>query len=119
MKRLTVILAIAVLVALAGTPTAPKTAEAAPAVQPAKLLSRPALHYPPLALGARVAGDVHLEANVRADGSVASVRVVKGFLMLNSAAKELVQNSRYEPALVDGRPVRSYVDVTISFRLPH
>jgi hypothetical protein len=51
MKRLTVILAIAVPVA--GAPTAPKTAEAAPAVQPAKLLSRPALQYPPLALAER------------------------------------------------------------------
>jgi TonB family protein len=101
-------------------PAAPSTtAERAPAVQPAKLASRPALHYPALAFGARVQGDVQLEANVRADGTVAGVRVVKGVVMLNDAAVELVQNSRYQPALVDGRPVRSYVDVTISFRLPH
>jgi len=93
-------------------------AERASGVQPAKLLSRPALRYPALALEARVQGDVHLEANVLADGTVSSVRIVSGLLMLNDAAAALVKNSRYQPALVDGRAVRSYVDVVISFRLP-
>jgi TonB family protein len=94
------------------------TLERASVVQQARLLSRPALVYPSLALEARVQGDVHLEANALADGTVADVRVMSGILMLNDAAVALVKNSRYQPALVDGRPVRSFVDVTISFRLP-
>lgn len=102
-----------------GPATPANAAETVHTVQPAKLLSRPALSYPPLALEAHVGGDVHLQANVRADGTVGGVRIVRGSALLNDAAVDLVQNSRYQPALVDGRPVRSDVDVVISFRLPH
>jgi TonB family protein len=107
------------LVPAAGSTASTGSAQRPAAVQPAKLLTQLSLRYPSLALEARVEGDVHLEAIVRADGTVGSVKVVSGVLMLNDAAVASVQNSRYQPALVDGRPVRSYVDITVSFRLPH
>jgi TonB family protein len=107
------------LVPPAGPTASTANVERPAAVQPAKLLTHPSLRYPSLALEARVQGDVHLEATVRADGTVGSVKVVSGVLMLNDAAVASVQNSHYQPALVDGRPVRSFVDITVSFRLPH
>jgi hypothetical protein len=54
--------------------------DAARTVQPASLLSRPALRDPALALEAHVEGDVHLQARVGGDGAVSSVRVVRGNL---------------------------------------
>ena len=52
--------------------------------------------YPRLALQARVAGDVELKLNVRADGTVQSADVVGGPAMLRQAAVVSAQQSKFE-----------------------
>jgi TonB family protein len=53
-------------------------------------------HYPPLALAARVWGDVVLILNVRKDGNVESVNVVSGPPFLRQAALDSAQQSQFE-----------------------
>jgi TonB family protein len=52
--------------------------------------------FPPLALMARIQGDVQIQVDIRKDGSVASVSLVSGHPMLTQAALESAQKSQYE-----------------------
>jgi TonB family protein len=52
--------------------------------------------YLPLAIAARITGDVRIQVQVRRDGSVASADVVSGHPMLNPAALASAQNSTFE-----------------------
>ncbi|MBZ5576191.1 MAG: energy transducer TonB, partial [Acidobacteriia bacterium] len=51
--------------------------------------------YPPLALTARISGNVELIVTVRPDGSLNSVRVINGQQLLREVALESAQRSRY------------------------
>ncbi|HEV8232156.1 MAG TPA: energy transducer TonB [Thermoanaerobaculia bacterium] len=83
-----------------------------------KLVNRVEPEYPESARRARLEGVVITEGIVATDGCVRDIRFVK------SAARELDLSSvlalsrwRYRPALLDGRPVRVYVTVTMTFNL--
>ena len=52
--------------------------------------------YPPLARQTRIVGDVELQLEVRADGSVESVNVVSGHPLLKQAAVDSAKQSRFE-----------------------
>jgi TonB family protein len=52
--------------------------------------------YPILARAARVTGDVDLRLEIRADGSVASASVIRGHPLLDDAALQSAQQSRFE-----------------------
>src|SRR5208282_6382309 len=52
--------------------------------------------YPPLALQARIAGDVDLILTLRRDGTVESAVVVSGHPMLKQAALDSAQRSQFE-----------------------
>ena len=61
--------------------------------------------YPKLALQARIATTVVLDVTVRPDGSVDSVALVSGHPMLNGAAMESAQKTKFEegvPLVVRG-----------------
>jgi TonB family protein len=68
-------------------------------------LSQPV--YPPLALQARIVGDVELSLSVRQDGSVGSVQVVSGHPLLQRAALDSAHNSQFECRACGG-PLTSY-----------
>lgn len=56
------------------------------------------LHDPvfsPLARTARIQGDVDLVVGIRQDGSIESVKIVRGVAMLNQSAKESAQQSEF------------------------
>ena len=57
-------------------------------------LSKPS--YPPLARQTRIAGDVELMLDVKADGSVQSVDIVRGHPLLRQAALDNAQHSKFE-----------------------
>lgn len=57
-------------------------------------LSQPT--YPPLARQARITGEVELQLQIRKDGSVESVRVVKGHPLLAPATVESARRSHFE-----------------------
>jgi protein TonB len=73
--------------------------------------------YPPLALTARVEGDVILEAVIGSDGRVRDVRVLRSVQLLDEAAVEAVKRWRYTPTRLNGIPVPVIMTVTVSFRL--
>jgi TonB family protein len=52
--------------------------------------------YPPLALQARIQGDVQIAVGVRRDGTVESASVASGHPILGRAALQSAQNSEYE-----------------------
>jgi len=73
---------------------------------------------PPIALKAKMEGLVRLAVLVDAKGNVAEVKVAEGkWGPLNDAATSAVSRWKYEPAIVDGRPVPVLIDVHVIFSL--
>ena len=67
---------------------------------------------------ARMEGVIILEAIITADGNVEDVRVLKSVNpLLDASAVRAVQQWKYKPATLNGRSVRVYLTVTVTFRL--
>jgi protein TonB len=73
--------------------------------------------YPPIAINARVEGDVVLDALIDEHGNVVRVRVLKSFPLLDAAAVEAVRGWRYTPTLLNGVPMPVLMTVTVRFSL--
>lgn len=114
----------------AETPTVPKQSLASPPaisaaatglqidVQPGKTFA-PAPTYPAAALAAKWEGVVKLRVKIKADGSVAAVRVdvSSGYELLDEAAVQAVEQWRFTPARLRGIAVGTEVHVPIRFQL--
>jgi protein TonB len=74
--------------------------------------------YPQQARLLRIEGAVQLDATVGEDGNVREVKVVKGDRILAAAAVTAVEQWRYQPFELNGRPVLMHTQVTIQFKLP-
>jgi protein TonB len=74
--------------------------------------------YPDLALNARVEGTVILEAIIDEDGNVSSVKVLSAPRLLDKAAVAAVEQWRYSPVMLNGRPVRCILTVVVTFKIP-
>ena len=85
------------------------------AVKAPALVRHVAPVYPDLALRAQVQGVVILEAVVDRDGRVEDVRVLRSIALLDAAAVAAVRQWQYSPLLLNGRPERFIVTVTVSF----
>jgi protein TonB len=81
----------------------------------AKVIARVDPEYPKLARQAGAAGTVELEATISADGKVKNPRVVRGNSMLQKAAIDAVLQWRYQPAMLNGKPVESPVEIKLNF----
>lgn len=74
--------------------------------------------YPRAALQARLTGMVILQVLLARDGGVREVTVLRpGSMGMTEAAVEAVRQWRWEPALLNGRPVEALMTVTVSFTL--
>ena len=73
-------------------------------VTPKKIVDVAAV-APPQARDARISGLVVLELTVDAEGAVKTVRVLRSIPLLDAAAIAAAQQWRYEPTLLNGRPV--------------
>ncbi len=71
--------------------------------------------YPDIARRTGTSGDVHLQLTVSNAGKVSAVNVLSGPGMLRQAASTAVSQWLYKPAMLDGRPVESTVEVTVKF----
>lgn len=111
-----------------GLPSAPSPAPPPPPVRRAPVrvggnIQAPALLrkippiYPAYAVQARLEGVVILEAEVDESGAVAQVRVLKSVGLLDHSAITAVRQWRYSPLLLNGRPERFVLTVTLSFSL--
>jgi TonB family protein len=90
-----------------------------PAEVSMRLLIRPEASpvYPPLALQARIQGEVVLDADISKEGSVDTLRVISGHPLLISAAVNAVKEWRYKPYKLNGVPVAVNTHITVKFRL--
>jgi protein TonB len=81
------------------------------------LIERVEPEYPPLAVRAQVQGAVILEAVVDREGRVEDLRVLRSIALLDGAAIDAVRQWRYSPLLLNGKPERFVLTVTVSFSL--
>lgn len=86
-------------------------------VASAKLIHRVQPLYPPLAIQARIQGVVRLEAVIDEDGEILNLRVISGHPMLIQPSLQAVGQWRYQPTLLNGRPVAVITTVEVNFRL--
>jgi TonB family protein len=88
-----------------------------PADQQKRLLQSPAPEYPEVARRAGIEGQVTLGVRIGVDGSVEDVRLLSGEPVLGRAAMEAVEQWRYAPLRIGGRPVSILTSVTLAFEL--
>ena len=82
------------------------------------LISRTEPTYPEAARKARMEGVVILEAIITGECNVEDVRVLKSVNpLLDASGVRAVQAWKYKPATLNGRAVRVYLTVTVTFRL--
>lgn len=84
-------------------------------VQKAKLVVAPPPEYPPLAKQAGIHGRVRLIATINTEGKVIEHMLVAGHPLLQQAAIDALYLSRYQPTLLDGRPVEVTAEVAFEF----
>jgi protein TonB len=97
-------------------PPAPKQAQVTGGqLIPAKVISRVDPEYPKLARQAGASGLVEMEATIGLDGKVKNPHVLRGNAMLQKAAIDAVLQWRYKPAMLNGKPVESPVDIKLEF----
>ncbi len=76
--------------------------------------------YTPDAMRAKIQGEVQLEIVVLEDGSVGQVRIIKGLDRasgLDDAAIDAAKKWRFKPGMKEGKPVATWVKMTLEFRL--
>jgi TonB family protein len=98
-------------------PVEPKPMVRGGVVSAPKLIRKVQPIYPSLATTNRVEGDVQVEALIDPTGKVTSTKAISGPMLLRRAAMDAVQQWRYSPALLDGKPISVQYKVTVSFRL--
>ena len=86
---------------------------------PPRVLNRPVVQYPPIALRRRAEGSVIVTALVSENGDVLDVRILRGDdrFGFNDAAVRAARGVRFAPALKDGKRVKTWYPQTIYFRL--
>ena len=88
-------------------------------VTPPVLLNKVNPAYPLDARKQKIEGTVVVEAIISKDGSVGEAKVLRSADgCLDVAALDAVRQWRYSPAMREGKPVRVFMVVTVSFRLP-
>ena len=73
--------------------------------------------YPVIAKAAHVEGSVVVEAVISRAGTIESLRVVSGPLMLQNAALDAIREARYQPFRLNGEPTEVQTTITVNFRL--
>lgn len=74
--------------------------------------------YPAQARSMRLEGTVVLAAIVNEAGVVQDVKVISGHPVLARAAMDAVQQWRYQPSLLNGKPVKVDNQITVNFKAP-
>jgi len=75
--------------------------------------------YPPDARQKHIEGTVKLHATIGADGSIKDLQPLSGPAALLPAALTAVREWRYDPTLLNGRPIETQEDISLVFRLPN
>jgi protein TonB len=73
--------------------------------------------YPVIAKAAHVEGAVVVEAVISKRGTIESLHVVSGPLMLQGAAMDAIREARYQPYRLNGEPTEVQTVITVNFRM--
>ena len=96
-------------------PGAAKQIVVEPETLSARLVKKVDAEYPPLAKEARVTGVVRFRVTVGVDGAVRRIDLVSGHPLLVLPARRALEQWRYDPILVDGKPVEAVSTVEVGF----
>ncbi len=85
----------------------------------AAYMRNPPPSYPPEAVRRRWEGTTLLRVEVLPDGTVGTIEVAEssGYPVLDQASMDTVQNWKFSPARAGDTPIRSIVEIPISFHL--
>jgi TonB family protein len=86
-------------------------------VSAGNILSRVSPEYPPVARAAHVGGAVVLRALISEDGSIETLSVISGPPMLVKAAMDAVEQWKWKPFMLNGKPTKVDTTVTVNFNL--
>lgn len=73
--------------------------------------------YPPIARAARAEGTVGVRVTVDEEGNVVRAEAVSGHPLLQAAAVDAARQSKFKPAVVEGKPVRVSAVISYVFTL--
>jgi protein TonB len=73
--------------------------------------------YPAPARAAGVQGTVVVDAIISRTGTIESLHVVSGPLMLQNAALDAIREARYRPFRLNGEPTEVQTTITVNFRI--
>jgi periplasmic protein TonB len=73
--------------------------------------------YPAIAKAAHVKGTVVVEAIISRAGTIESLHVISGPMMLQSAAIDAIRAARYQPYRLNGEPMEVQTTITVNFRM--
>jgi len=74
--------------------------------------------YPPQTGTQKLQGSVVLQATIGRDGSVADLKLVRGYFVLGRAAIAAVKQWRFQPYVVNGHPAETQTVLTINLSRP-
>lgn len=86
-------------------------------VVPAKVVEKVQPEYPAEARENGIEGTVKLQVIIQKDGAVRVQNVLEGDPILSPAAIDAVKHWRYEPTLLDGKPVEVQTTIEVNFTL--
>ena len=82
-----------------------------------QILQRVSPVYPLQAKNLRIEGRVTLTVMVNEDGSVSDVKIVKGSPALAESAVAAVARWRFQPFLLNGKPIRRETEIKVDYKL--
>jgi len=88
-----------------------------PPIKNDNLVFHESAEYPPLARMARIQGVVRMEVLIGKDGSVQDIKVLSGHKLLVMSAVLAVSEWRYQPLLINEKPVEWETEVDVNFQL--
>jgi TonB family protein len=83
-----------------------------------KAIELPKPAYPAAAKAVRAEGAVAVEVTIDESGSVTNAAAVSGHPLLRAAAEKAARGAKFEPTLLDGKPVMVSGILTYNFVLP-
>jgi TonB family protein len=86
-------------------------------VREPQLVSKSAPNYPDMAKQTRIEGEVTVNAVIDINGKLTNMKVVSGSPLLQQSALDSLRTWKYEPALLNDKPVPVQTSITVKFRL--
>ena len=86
-------------------------------IKASRLVERVSFDYPEIARIAHVFGKVVIAAVIDETGKVTEAHLVRGSGLLASSAIEDLSREWFQPTLLDGQPIKTYLMVHVTFRL--